>query len=339
MFFGINVWNNIYSIKAPCYLIPFFSNICVHLEKGKRGTRFPVIMRELFSGILHYEHVTQAMEELNQIERELKLIPVSRYVYNFLEPNRPKPVGMKLPSYATSLYAYITNGDDKEIVPELRRALTDALYFKDNIWIGDSVVNNDKYKRPYAEDNLEHFVFLEQDGELILDRYFGTMKSVTVPEHKDGIPITVIGEKAFSYNIKVEEIILSQLVTTLCAESFYSCSKLKKITLGNNINQIGGKAFSDCYSLLQIELPKGLKIIEEKTFANCLALDEVIVPDGLETIAKEAFFDCPKLGTIALPASIAEISTLAFKKTKNHLRMTAPQGSIAAKYAKKYCLH
>lgn len=61
-----------YEIGAASFLHSFFSTVAYNLECGNWGTRFPVIMNELYQGKLANANVPNAKVELNTIENELK---------------------------------------------------------------------------------------------------------------------------------------------------------------------------------------------------------------------------------------------------------------------------
>lgn len=82
---------------------------------------------------MYYEHVLKAIEELDQISIELKEVPFSKYVYDFEEPGKSIPEGMKQNGNAPSIYAALTDKNGEEMLPLIRRAFTEALYFKENV--------------------------------------------------------------------------------------------------------------------------------------------------------------------------------------------------------------
>ena len=69
-----------YEIGAASFLHSFFSTVAYNLECGNWGTRFPVIMNELYQGKLANANVPNAKVELNTIENELKIyLQIKRY--------------------------------------------------------------------------------------------------------------------------------------------------------------------------------------------------------------------------------------------------------------------
>ncbi len=61
-----------YQIGSGDFLHAFFSTVAYNLENMKWGSRFPVIMKELYQGHLSKEHVDAAIGELAVISAELR---------------------------------------------------------------------------------------------------------------------------------------------------------------------------------------------------------------------------------------------------------------------------
>ncbi|MBQ8107423.1 MAG: leucine-rich repeat domain-containing protein, partial [Ruminococcus sp.] len=93
---------------------------------------------------------------------------------------------------------------------------------------------------------------------------------------------------------------------------FWECSSLKKVTIGSSVKTIGYNAF-----------------------CKCTSLESITLPDGLESIGDCAFEYCRNLTKISIPSSVTEIGGSAFSCTGG-LTITAPEGSKAEEYAKKY---
>lgn len=65
------VGNISYEIGTASFLYSFFSTVAYRLEKGRWGSRFPIIMNELYQGQLSFEKALVAKQELKQIKKEL----------------------------------------------------------------------------------------------------------------------------------------------------------------------------------------------------------------------------------------------------------------------------
>lgn len=81
---------------------------------------------------------------------------------------------------------------------------------------------------------------------------------------------------------------------------FSNCISLTNIILSNHINIIGAQSFYNCKKLEKIKLPDELKRIEPYTFLDCVALEEVEIGKNIELIDRGAFDNCTSLKTITI---------------------------------------
>lgn len=58
-----------YEIGAASFLHSFFSTVAYRLEKGKWGSKYPVIMDELYQGRLSCDNVPAAKKEIEKIKK------------------------------------------------------------------------------------------------------------------------------------------------------------------------------------------------------------------------------------------------------------------------------
>ena len=71
-----------YSIGTGDFLHSFFSTICVRLENNVWGSRFPILMNELYSGRLDPQQLEEALRELETIQKELERINPDQVVWD-----------------------------------------------------------------------------------------------------------------------------------------------------------------------------------------------------------------------------------------------------------------
>ena len=116
-----------------------------------------------------------------------------------------------------------------------------------------------------------------------LVEYTGKSTSVKIPSEVKGVPITSIGEWAFSDN-----------------------KNLKSITIPSTVTKIGEAAFNNCSSLTKVSLPKGLKKISASAFWYCTGLKQVFIYDKVTSIGKNAFKGCDKATIYVVKGSYAE---------------------------------
>lgn len=98
----------------------------------------------------------------------------------------------------------------------------------------------------------------------VLKKFHG-MGNVIVPEG-----VKIIGDSAFMFRIRVNEIVLPEGVTRIEEYSFYKCKDLNIITLPASLVYIGKSAFKGCANLLEINFGGTKKqwqeIKKEQTF-------------------------------------------------------------------------
>ena len=100
-----------------------------------------------------------------------------------------------------------------------------------------------------------------------------------------------IGEYAFRYAGKVEEVQFSSTVEEIGRDAFLEDIALKKIVLPDNLKTIGRKAFEYCEALEDVEFGKGLKEIDEYAFQNC-NIKELHFPAEMAAEIKYRAFYC-----------------------------------------------
>lgn len=80
-----------YSIGEPDFLHSFFSTICRNLESGVWGSKFPILMNELYKGSLEFSKIDLALEELNEIEKQFKNLNIENAVWDINDLKKSAP--------------------------------------------------------------------------------------------------------------------------------------------------------------------------------------------------------------------------------------------------------
>lgn len=124
----------------------------------------------------------------------------------------------------------------------------------------------------------------------------------------------IIERDAFSCCYNLEEIHLSDRVSSIPEYAFSRCRRLRSIDIRNDDCVIGEGAFLDCEKLVSISLPANLKCIPDKLFCGCGRLGSIKVPDSVTSIGRLAFFDCRALTSLTIPDSVTSIGEKAFQK-------------------------
>ena len=130
-------------------------------------------------------------------------------------------------------------------------------------------------------------------------------EDVIIPDKLGGIPITVIGENAFSE------------------------TKIKSITIPDTVNSVSSSAFADCPNLTTIKLPRNSISVGKNAFRNCKALTDVFV----EWVEDSAFEGCTNLKTVTIPnAATSKYRTFgscAFKDCTSLQEVTIDDSAVS----------
>lgn len=102
-----------------------------------------------------------------------------------------------------------------------------------------------------------------------------TDSEIVIPSSFDGVTVTKIDYKAFSYS-SITSIILPDSVAIIEEKAFYDCSSLEYIHFGNNLDTIGKQAFTKCDNIKEITLPTSLQNIEDRAFSYCTNLNKIL---------------------------------------------------------------
>jgi hypothetical protein len=167
------------------------------------------------------------------------------------------------------------------------------------------------------------YTFTTNNDTITITKYSGTASNVAIPNAIGVLPVTGIGDYAFS-----------------------SCGTITNVTIPNSVSNIGLKAFNLCPSLVAIEvdsqndfysslngvlfnktrttliqypggqsggyaIPGTVTTIGEWAFADCYQLSSVLITNGVTTIGEGAFLG-DNFGEVKLPESVTNVARKAF---------------------------
>lgn len=124
-----------YQIGTGDFLHSFFSTIAYNFEDGKWGTRYPVLMKELYGGILRADHLKVAKDELEKITKELKKTPVSKAIWDIDDLSKTMPWGDNISPDITDLSNYFVTSDGEDLITIIHHAIDKAMELKSDIII------------------------------------------------------------------------------------------------------------------------------------------------------------------------------------------------------------
>ncbi len=174
--------------------------------------------------------------------------------------------------------------------------------------------------------------------------------SVDIPAEIDGLPVTSIGNSAFSWRGYLTSVTIPNSVTSIGDSAFESCHSLTSVTIGTGVTSIGNWAFygtayyndgsnwqngvlyidnclikannDELYSNYTIN--SGTRVIAYCAFRGCDNLTSVTIPSSVTSICDEAFEDCTGLTSVTIPDSVTSIGGRAFADCTGLTNVTIP---------------
>lgn len=145
---------------------------------------------------------------------------------------------------------------------------------------------------------------------------------LVIPEKIGNVPVTSIGEKAFSQyfekEIRIIYLDLSQLteLKEIRQYAFYSNASMSgTIQLSEKLMTIGSQAFEGCSSLTgDLTLPDSLTTMGGNAFNGCKGLTgKLTLSENMTVIPNYAFKDCYFTGNLKIPGCVTKIADSAFR--------------------------
>jgi hypothetical protein len=171
------------------------------------------------------------------------------------------------------------------------------------------------------------FFYTTNDSTVAITGYAGVGGEVTVPGSINGLPVTLIHERAFFECASLTSIRIPDGVTGIREKAFESCSSLSNVMLPNTVTFIEHRAFWNCTSLAEVTLPESLQGIGPYAFGHS-GLTKVSIPREVWDLGFAAFSRCPLLPSIGVDEANSDFSSLdgvLFDKTRSRL-ITYPAG-------------
>jgi hypothetical protein len=171
------------------------------------------------------------------------------------------------------------------------------------------------------------FTFTTNNGAITITGHTGSVAAVTnvtIPSTITGLPVTSIGQAAFSDCTSLTSVTIPSSVTNIEMEAFLSCASLTNLAIGTNVTSIGNAAFDGCTSLTGVTIPSSVISIGSQAFCECTSLIAITVntlnsayssvTGVLFDIAQTTLVQYPggKGGSYTIPDSVTNIGDWSF---------------------------
>jgi len=95
------------------------STVAVHLENGKWGEKFPLIMGKFYQGSLPSSDVEPAIFEAKKIKEGLGLLSPDKVVWDIEDLKKDPPWGRDFGAHVTSMADYFVTTTGRNLVDEI----------------------------------------------------------------------------------------------------------------------------------------------------------------------------------------------------------------------------
>jgi hypothetical protein len=123
---GFKVKHYWYRVGQGDFLHSFFSTISYRLEPDGWGSKYPYLLKHLYSGRLNSADISKAVEETKQVQIELSKYKPSELVWDIEDMTKQPPWGDKISTQITNLANYFVTSDGRNLFEILFKAFEDA---------------------------------------------------------------------------------------------------------------------------------------------------------------------------------------------------------------------
>jgi hypothetical protein len=169
------------------------------------------------------------------------------------------------------------------------------------------------------------FIYITNNGTITITGYIGS-GNVTIPNTIGGLPVTSIGDYAFS-DTAVNSVTILSNVSTIGAKAFEWCHPLTAINVdaaNSSYGSVNGVLFDKSQTTLirypegvvgSYTIPSGVVHIGDNAFYECTSLTSVTISDSVTSIGDSAFVQCFGLDKVMIPNNVTNIGNYAFYAT------------------------
>ena len=151
---------------------------------------------------------------------------------------------------------------------------------------------------------------------------------IDIPETLGGLPVTVIGDYAFSGCNELTSVTIPAGVTSIGASAFSECTALASVQLPDGLTSIGASAFDWCLRLTAVTFPKSLTEIAEGAFFWS-GLTSASLPEGVMSIGSDAFGCCRNLVSVVIPSTVTVIEDYTFRDCRSLQSVNIPRNVVS----------
>ena len=124
-----------YKIGSGSFLNSFFSTIYVKLENNNWGSKYPLIMNDLYNGCVNKNNIDEFKEEISRLRLELKQLHPDQIVWNFEDLSEIPPWGSEVSSEITSMENYFVTSEGYNLIDVIEKSIVASEEIEEDICI------------------------------------------------------------------------------------------------------------------------------------------------------------------------------------------------------------
>ena len=131
------------------------------------------------------------------------------------------------------------------------------------------------------------------DSTATITGYYGTDRTMTVPQTVYTLPVKTIASSAFQGISTVTNTVIPSGVITVGDSAFRDCSNLRSVSMGTNVTSIGAASFYGCTALTTVTIPPSVTSIGGSAFSGCGNLTKIYFQGNAPTATQYSFSGVP----------------------------------------------
>ena len=132
---GLKVDNLWYEIGSADFFNSWFSTINYHLEKRKWGKKYPVLMNELYQGLVKYDNLKTLKNEILKVQKKLKKYKPNQVIWDIRNLDSKPPWGNNIRSEISDLSNYFVSSNGEDLFEVLIGAIDKAIEYHTDLMI------------------------------------------------------------------------------------------------------------------------------------------------------------------------------------------------------------
>jgi len=116
-----------YKVGSGDFLNSFFSTIYIKLEHSDWGSKYPIVMNDLYNGVIDKKKTSKALTELENLKKGFALLSPEEIVWDFENLKASPPWGADISSDITDLSNYFITSDGDNLLDVLKKALNASI--------------------------------------------------------------------------------------------------------------------------------------------------------------------------------------------------------------------